>query len=73
MNAVPDLPESVNQPIEFPTEDESTGMVKIGWRGPDVNVRIPLGISLDVFEYRNSEIWLRKSDFDALWKATLID
>eukprot|EP00794_Sanderia_malayensis_P015886 gene15886-17486_t len=33
---VPELKETVERTIEFPTEDESNGMILIGWRGPHV-------------------------------------
>eukprot|EP00795_Rhopilema_esculentum_P010840 gene10840-19657_t len=36
MTPVPPLEESVEKVVEFPTEDESNGMILMGWRGPHV-------------------------------------
>lgn len=39
MSEVPQLEkEEAEQKVVFATEDESTGMVLIGWRGPNVSV-----------------------------------
>ena len=35
---VPPFQESVVEEISFPAEDESVGLVRIGWRGPKAQV-----------------------------------
>jgi hypothetical protein len=37
-SAVPDLEESVTTKIQFPSDDEETGLALIGYRGPKATV-----------------------------------
>ena len=58
MSAVPPLEKNVDEKhILFPTEDESTGIVLIGWRGCNVSVStsfpVDIGRKLNVYKTCN--------------------
>ena len=52
MMPVPPLEQSVEKVVEFPTEDESNGMILMGWRGPHVQVNYT-SFSLQYFPCNN--------------------
>ena len=39
-SAVPHLPETVKETVQFPTDEEADGLVRIAWRGPSALVRM---------------------------------
>jgi Zn-dependent M16 (insulinase) family peptidase len=48
---VPPLKETVVEELRFPTEDESVGMVRIGWRGPKAQNRYMFSAVESVIQY----------------------